>query len=670
MFAEVILSKATRDIDKIYHYKIPQNLEVQIGSQVLIPFGRRMDIGYVVGLIEESSIKGIKEIIKVTSESPLFTEEQVKLARWMSHYYYSFFVTALRCVMAPGRRTSNFKPPAFVKTSAGRQTSKQVPNNKSKILNIKPAPKPTEEQQKAFDLIVSAVDQRRSEKFLLYGITGSGKTEVYLQAIAHILEQGKSAIVLVPEIGLTPQLVQRFRERFQDHIAVLHSHMTLKQRTSEWERIASGEARIALGTRSAIFAPVKNLGLIVIDEEYEITYKQEKSPRYHVREVAFYLSKIHQAAVIMGSATPSIETYYHADTGAYKKLVLTRRIDNRPLPPVEVVDMREEKDHVLSEKLRDELRETLSREEQAILFINRRGYFTFIMCRECGFTIECPKCSVSLTYHSGDRKLRCNRCGYSSEAPIICPRCQSSSIKYFGTGTQRIEKEVAEVFPAARILRYDRDTVSQRGSHEVFFSAFAEGKANVLIGTQMVTKGLDVPNVTLVGVVSADTALHLPDFRSAEHTFQLLTQVAGRAGRHHLPGKVFIQTHTPEHYAIQAAAKHDYESFYRQEIENRKELNYPPFSKLISLLVAGQEESKVIKISEDIEKFLKRRIPDEVLGPAPAIIPKLRGHFRYRILLKGQNLGKMRRAVAETLSKVVVPFEIKVAVDVEPMGMM
>jgi primosomal protein N' (replication factor Y) len=312
----------------------------------------------------------------------------------------------------------------------------------------------------------------------------------------------------------------------------------------------------------------------------------------------------------------------------------------------------------------------LSRDEQLILFINRRGYFTFVMCRECGFTIECPKCSVSLTYHSGDRRLRCNRCGYNSEAPIICPRCQSSSIKYFGTGTQRIEKEVAEVFPAARILRYDRDTVSKRGSHGVFFSAFAEGKANVLIGTQMVTKGLDVAKVTLIGVVSADTALHLPDFRSAEHTFQLLTQVAGRAGRHHLPGKVFIQTYTPEHYAVQAAAKHDYEGFYKQEIEIRRELGYPPFSKLIGLLFSGPEDKKVLKVSEDTEKFLRKRTDQSILGPAPAVIPKLRGEWRYRILLKGQNLDKIRKAVVETLQKVVIPDDIKVTVDIGPMNML
>lgn len=532
----------------------------------------------------------------------------------------------------------------------------------------------TPEQENALSAIKSAIDANRPERFLLYGITGSGKTEVYLQAIAHVLGLGKSAIVLVPEIGLTPQLVQRFRERFEDHIAVLHSSLTEKQRREEWERIASGEARIILGTRLAIFAPLENPGLIVLDEEYEVTYKSEKSPRYHAREVALKLAELNNAVVVMGSATPSIETYYKAETGEYRKLILPKRIDDRPLPPVEVVDMREEIKRknfgVLSERLKDEIKTTLSNREQIILFMNRLGYFTFVMCRECGLTIECPNCSASLVYDSGERKLRCGRCGFTSDAPVICPRCQSSSIKYFGAGTQRIEDEVGKVFPAARILRYDRDTASKRGSHEVFFSAFAAGEADVLIGTQMVTKGLDVANVTLVGVVSADTNLSLPDFRAAEHTFQLLTQVAGRAGRHHLPGKVIIQTYNPEHYAIQAAARHDYEGFYRKEIEHRRELSYPPFSKLISVLIAGADQKKTAKTAEDIGAFLRKRLPQGVLGPATAAIKRLRGEWRYRILLKGKELRAMRDAIREVLEKVVVPSEVKVAVDVEPMGML
>ncbi|MFH1683310.1 MAG: primosomal protein N' [Candidatus Margulisiibacteriota bacterium] len=658
MFAEVVLSKVSRGIDKIFHYSIPAELrdKIQIGHQVLVPFGHRQDIGYVVGFVDEPEVKKVKDIFKITSEQPLFTEKQVELAKWLAEYYYSFFGTALKQVMPVGQKNSKLKA----------QNSKQIQNPKLQIQNIL---NPTEEQEKALTEIKAALEANKPETFLLYGVTGSGKTEVYMQSIAHVLEKGKSAIVLVPEISLTPQMVERFSERFGDQIAILHSHLTAKQRADYWQRIASGESRIILGARSAIFAPVKELGLIVIDEEYENSYKQEQNPRYHVREVAFFLAKQHNAVVILGSATPSIETFYHAENGTYKKLVLSQRIDAKPLPPVEIIDMRKGEGFLLSDRLREELAETLERKEQAILFLNRRGYFTFVICQECGYTVDCPHCAISLTYHTSEKKLRCNRCGYSGAPPNGCPRCNSRSIRYFGTGTQRIEKEVADIFPAARILRYDSDAVSKRCSHETFFAAFAKGQADVLIGTQMVAKGLDIANVTLVGAVSADTSLHLPDFRSAEHTFQLLTQVAGRTGRHHLPGKVIIQTYTPDHYAIKNAMTHDYENFYQQEIKHRQELSYPPFSKLVSLVISGESAPKVEKTAEDIGAFLSWRVKN-VLGPAPAVIPKLRGQWRYRILLKGNELRVMRNAIKETLAKVVVPSDVKVIVDVEPMGMM
>jgi primosomal protein N' (replication factor Y) len=667
MFAEVVLSRVSKNIDKIYHYSIPSQLaeKISVGSQIFVPFGRRRDVGYVVGFVEKTEFKGIKDIIDVISPAPVFGENAVKLARWMADYYLSFFLTALRLVMPPGIRRFESR-----KRIAGRRTQEPVLSARLSAIELQKPLSLTEEQSAAFQAIIRAIDANEPEKFLLYGVTGSGKTEIYLQASAHLLQKGKGAIVMVPEISLTPQLIQRFRDRFQDHTAVLHSELTIKQREDGWGRVAAGEARIVLGTRSAIFAPVKDLGLIVIDEEYENTYKSDKSPRYHTREVAMQLAELNKAVVVLGSATPSIETYYKSETKEYKKLDLPRRIDDRPLPPVEIIDMRDEKSSVLSRRLKDEIGQALSNGEQIILFMNRLGYFTFVICRECGLTIECPKCSVSLTYHSSDRKLRCARCGYASEAPVICPRCQSSSIKYFGTGTQRIEEEVAKFFPAARILRYDRDTVSKRGSHEIFFSTFAEGKADILIGTQMVTKGLDVAKVTLVGVVSADTSLSLPDFRAAEHTFQLLTQVAGRAGRRHLPGKVVIQTYNPGNYAIAAAAKHDYEGFYHQEMKFRRELGYPPFSRLISLLVTGREKGQAERTAEDLGKFLRKRLSREVLGPAPAAIARLRGEWRHRILLKGEDPILMRQAVVESLEKAVIPFDVKVAVDVDPMNLL
>jgi primosomal protein N' (replication factor Y) len=674
MFAEILLSKASRGIDKIYHYSIPDDMvnKIAVGQQVLVPFGSRKEIGYVVGLVEKAEVIKVKDILEIKS-GPLFSEQAVELAKWIANYYCSFFISALRLFMPAGEkgresRKSNAVP-------AGRQVERRAKEGTIPMLNapsstINTLFSLTHEQAQAIDSIKEAIDENKPEKFLLYGVTGSGKTEVYLQSIAHLLEKGKSAIVMVPEISLTPQMIQRFRDRFHDHAAVLHSELTEKLRRKEWERIATGEARIVLGTRSAIFAPVKELGLIVIDEEYETTYKSDKSPRYHAREVAIKLSELNHAPVVMGSATPSLETYYKAESGEYQKLILPRRIDDRVLPPVEVIDMRTEKEWLLSRRLREELTDTLSRGEQAILFINRRGFFTFAMCKDCGMLMTCPRCSVSLSYHSSEARMRCGRCGYATEASFTCPKCNSTTIRYFGTGTQRIEKEVGDVYPSARILRYDRDTVAKKGSHETFFAAFAEGKADVLIGTQMVTKGLDVANVTLVGVVSADTGLNLPDFRSSEHTFQLLTQVAGRAGRHHLPGKVIIQTFSPDNYVIRSAAMHDYESFYRQEIATREELGYPPFNALINLVFSGREEKKVMKSAEDIAQFLEKRLPGQILGPVPAAISKLRGEWRCQIVIKGKDLDTMRKALAETFKKAVLPAEIRVVIDVDPMSML
>lgn len=668
MYAEVILSKVTPKLDRIYHYSIPKTLKdkITVGSQVLIPFGNRKDIGYVVGFTPKAEVKKVKDIIDVTSETPLFDEKSVEIAKWLSEYYLSFFITSLRAVMPPGtirgerrkqrRRSAKIKPEVSISPS---------------IEIGEPLP-PTDDQKKALELIKKSIDQGKHDTILLYGTTGSGKTEIYLQAIAHALKQGKSSIVLVPEIGMTPQILERFRSRFKDHLAVIHSDITIKKRDEEWRRLLSGEASIVLGTRSAIFAPVKNLGLIVIDEEYEVTYKQEKNPRYHARTVAEKLAKDRGATLVMGSATPSIETFYKAETGEYKMVTLPKRIDDRPLPEVEIVDMRKEKRRkVLGSRLRKAIGEVLRKGEQVILFINRRGYFTFAMCRECGYTLGCPKCSVSLTYHSKDKKLRCNHCGFSAEASVICPKCQGSSIGFFGVGTQRIEQEVVEIFPEAKILRVDRDTVRKRGAHDIIFSTFKEGKANVLIGTQMVTKGLDVSAVTLVGVVAADTALNLPDFRSSEHTFQLLTQVGGRAGRHNLPGKVIIQTLNPEHYAIKYVGTHDYESFYREEINYRRELRYPPFLKLINITASGADEGKTVRAIKDLKQFLKKYLPgDSILGEAPAPISKRRGNFRYEILLKGEDFEILRKAVVESLKKVVILEGVKIAVDVEPMNML
>jgi len=654
MYAQVLLAKPARSTQKIFSYSIPDNLKEKlvVGLQVLVPFGKRRDIGFVVGFSETAEVEKTRDILEIFGDEPLFDEKQLELAKWMAEYYCCYLMTALKLML----------PLAAVSTKHQITNPKQYQNPNIQI------PKLKEAQGKALVEISKAIETKLAETFLLYGVTGSGKTEVYMQAIAKVLELGKSAIVLVPEIALTPQMVERFVERFGEQVAVVHSHMTLKQRRVARDSVARGEKRIVLGARSALFAPVKELGIVVIDEEFEGSYKQDKSPRYHAREVAKKLCEIHRAVLVLGSATPSIETFYETKN----RLSLPERINQQPMPAVEIVDMRKEHKGALSQKLRELLVETFEKKEQSILFLNRRGFFTFLMCQKCGFSFSCPTCSVSLAYDHNEKKLRCGHCEYKIDPPKSCPRCNEEALRFFGTGTQRIEQEVAKLLPKARIMRYDRDSTSKRGSHERLFRTFSDGEADILIGTQMIAKGLDIPSVTLVGAVSADIGLQFPDFRSAETTFHLLTQVAGRAGRHHLPGKVVIQSYTPEHYAIQAAAKHDYESFYNQELKNREELSYPPFSKLITLVISGKNGAKASKIADDLAVFLRKGLGTgcQVLGPVPAVLSKIRGDYRYRILLKGKDLPAMRELVCETMEKTVVPTDVRVIVDVEPLGLL
>jgi primosomal protein N' (replication factor Y) len=691
MFAEVILAKVTPGLDKIYHYSIPKELEgkAQVGSQVIVPFGNAKRVGYIVGFVETSDVKGIKDIGEVLSPYPLFTRRSVELARWMAEHYYSFFMTALRVIMPPG--TAHIEKRAL-KTKLRKPLYKELPTSNLKLQNKSPSYvlrtsegkqiinykkfELTKEQDKALASIKSDLDSGKFSVSLLYGITASGKTEVYLRAADLVVISGGSAIILVPEVGLTPQMIERFREHFGDILAVYHSERTMKERQSEWEAVALSESSVVLGTRSALFMPMKNLKLIVIDEEYENTYKSDQSPRYQTRDVAFHIAKSVNAAVVLGSGTPSVETYYNAESGNYRLLTLPKRIDDRALPPVKVVDMRDEMKarnyNVLSRGMREEIKSAIQKKEQVILFINRRGYFTFVMCRTCGYTIQCPKCSASLIYYMNDRKLRCNHCNFESPAPVVCPKCQSTSIKFFGGGTQRIEQEVAQIVPKARILRLDRDTVKKKGMYENIIRSFISGSADVLIGTQMVTKGLDIGSVTLVGVVAADIGLNLPDFRAAEHTFQLITQVAGRTGRHELPGKVIVQTYNPDHYAIKYSSSHDYLGFYKEEIQSRRQLGYPPFSSLINIIIHGENEKNVEQVSKELVKFIKKRLRagDEAFGPAKAPINKLKGNFRYQIIVKGKDPENIRKAVVSGLGPIVKLGRVRISVDIDPYNML
>ncbi|GAX90426.1 primosomal protein N' [Effusibacillus lacus] len=508
----------------------------------------------------------------------------------------------------------------------------------------------TGEQEQAYRLIASAMAAGRPDRILLQGVTGSGKTEIYLQSIAACMAQGRKAIVLVPEISLTPQMVERFKRRFGDDVAVLHSRLSQGERYDEWKRIRRGTASIVVGARSAVFAPLENLGLIVIDEEHELSYKQEEQPKYHAREVAWQRALHHGAVLVLGSATPSLETRFMIERGEGRRILLPTRFNKKSLPTVRVIDMRQELQagnrSMFSRPLHHLILDRLAKQEQIILFLNRRGYSSFILCRNCGYVARCPDCDISLTYHKahGFEVLRCHYCGHSEPSVSQCPSCSSPHIRTFGTGTQRVEEELNKVFPAARVIRMDVDTTGTKGSHERLLQQFRDGQADILLGTQMIAKGLDFPRVSLVGVITADTSLNLPDFRAAERTFQLLTQVAGRAGRHETEGVVLVQTYHPEHYAIQYAVTQDYEDFYRQEIEIRRTLDNPPLCDLAVFTAQHENRAAAERWVRSLEKRLRAEFHTasvaEVLPACPAPIPKLQGKHRYHLCVKVRDFAK------------------------------
>ncbi|MFP3896609.1 MAG: primosomal protein N' [Anaerolineales bacterium] len=557
----------------------------------------------------------------------------------------------------------------------------------------------TADQEAVWRTIAEDLEEPEGRPFLLQGVTGSGKTEIYLRAVARVLEQGRGAIVLVPEIALTPQTIRRFGARFPDTIAVMHSRLSGGERYDQWRRLRSGDLRLVVGARSAIFAPISDLGLIVLDEAHEWTYKQQQTPRYHTRGVAVKLAALTGATCIFGSATPDLTSTYLAKRGIYRQLQMPRRIMGHrrileeqrgelpegrirfqpmekeamhaPLPPVEVVDMRAEllahNTSIFSRSLRQEMEAALTAGEQIILFLNRRGNATFVMCRDCGHVLRCPRCDVPLTYHSSASDLICHHCNYRAPSPTQCPECWSRRIKFFGVGTERVEEVMRETYPQARIVRWDLDTTGGKSSHQEILDRFIKGEADVMIGTQMIAKGLDLPRVTLVGVISADTVLNLPDFRAAERTFQLLTQVAGRAGRSILGGKVIVQTYTPEHPAIQRASEHDYEGFYAQEIAFRREHWYPPISRIVKLLYVHSNAQKAEREAGRLHRLLEQRIARlglpqvDLIGPAPAFFSRLRGKYRWQILVRGKDPHRLLRHIR---------FPLGWRVDVDPVSVL
>ncbi|MDB6022101.1 MAG: priA [Pedosphaera sp.] len=565
---------------------------------------------------------------------------------------------------------------ALAKIKEAMDEASQAPSSKLQAPNSELEPEATE---------AKTPGAARNPVFLLHGVTGSGKTEVYLQALAHALEKGKGGIVLVPEISLTPQTVERFKARFssgplQTLVAVLHSHLSAGERHDEWHKIRQGRARIVIGARSAIFAPVDPLGLIIVDEEHEHTYKQEESPRYHARDVAIVRGQMEGATVVLGSATPSMESFYNCGRGKYTLLEMPERVDNIKMPVVRVIDMRQAMRRgksipVFSPQLKEAMTQRLERKEQTILFLNRRGYSTSLQCPLCGFVAQCPNCSVSLTYHRQAKFLACHVCGHNEPVPAVCPnvKCANPAIRYAGLGTERVEDTLTKLFPDARIKRMDSDALKRKDDFRRILGDFRTGKIDILVGTQMIAKGLHFPNVTLVGIIYADLALHLPDFRAAERTFQLLTQVAGRAGRGDIEGEVFVQSFTPFHPAIQYAKRHDFAGFYEQEIEFREQLKYPPISRVALLTLKGRNEDKVKLSADHLRRQLEKNLAEikdlVIAGPAPAPLARAESNYRYQIMLRARQMTAVSQRLAVLTESLTLPEDVSLSIDIDPVDL-
>lgn len=716
---------------------------ISIGSRVLIPFGKskRLEEGFVTN-IKESTEYEVKDIAKIELQS--LTTEKILLSKWMAKKYFSNISECMNLMLKPGTTTKNFanraknktgifvslalekekiqeyilnnkiksekqirilnyliendktmQPELIEKTETSRAIIKTLEKNgllklqEEKVIrnplknkNIKQTNKLkfTEEQEEAYTKVSNAIEKQEYKKYLLYGVTGSGKTEIYLQLIEKVINEGKSAIMLVPEISLTPQMINRFIERFgKDIIAVLHSKLSVGERYDSWERIENGEARIVIGARSAIFAPVCNLGIIIIDEEHDSSYKSEMAPRYNAKEVATQIAKYNNIPLLLGSATPDIVTFYKAQNEDIELLKLSKRANNSSLPNVQVVDLKQELANgnrtMISVKLYKLIQENLKNKKQTILFLNRRGFSTFVMCRDCGYVAKCKNCNISLTYHKKEEKLKCHYCGYEEEIHKICPECGSKKIKYFGTGTQKLELEINKIFPTASTIRMDIDTVTKKNSHEEILEKFNKDKIDILIGTQMIVKGHHFPNVTLVGVVSADGSLNIDDYRASERTFDILVQVAGRAGRENLQGNVIIQTYNPENFAIQCAKEQNYDKFYNTEIALREQLKYPPFSDIILIGFSSLNENEVKQIAEKTYQYFRKMFNTEefnVLKPMPSPIDKIQNRFRWRIIIKGIMTEKANGILNEYLQKFYNCNykNTKVTIEINPNNMM
>ena len=709
---DVAINLPIKNLFRQYTYTVPDEFSfLDVGWRCVVNFGNQIVEGFVVRRVATPvSVEKLKPVQQVLGDEPWFDAEMLNTANWLAEYYMCSLAEAMR-LFVPGRTSVKMREKtvfAYTITESGRNALAEG-NNRAKaqiralevlansvvpltanelaeqginqailrvlvekgqaavsdkrILRDSYANKAgkdenlvlTDEQSRAVECITNSLAAQKADTYLLRGITGSGKTEVYLRVTAEALQEGKQVLILVPEIALTTQLVDRFKARFGEQIAVAHSKLSRNERGDVWYRMRNGSAKILIGVRSAVFAPFQNLGLIVIDEEHESSYKQEERPTYDARTVAAQRCKNAGGVLVLGSATPSLETYYHAQKGDYQELVLSKRPLGQPLPQVEIVDMRQEladKNYgVLSRKLKRELQNLVQGDEQAIVLLNRRGYSTFVMCRDCGYTVVCDHCAVAMVYHTAGNNLRCHYCGKTLPVPQECPQCHSKRIKYFGTGTQKAEEELGTV-EGLKPLRMDQDSTRAKFAHEEIMSEFKSGKYNALVGTQMVAKGHDIPRVTLVGVLSADSSLRLPDYRAGERTFDLLTQAAGRAGRGSKPGKVIFQTYEAQSDVVQQAAKQDYKTFATLELQNRKEYRYPPFCQMLKLIVLDRDEQNGINLADRLVNFLRTKENAEsnveIMGPFPALVGKVRDYYRFNVLVKGEDLSPVKAQIMQS----------------------
>ena len=727
LYAEVIINSEALEIDRPFTYKVPEefNNEIKIGQIVKVPFGKgnKTSEGFILNLKNDDNIKfKTKNIAAILVKDPVIDEDDINLIEFLREKTLCKYIDAFRLLIPVGimkgakakkkkvivlknEDLSNIKNPdgykkivEFFKTNSGKYTKSELINEHSisqyklnklienevlsieeesvfryndRVYNKDSAKTLTIEQENIIREYINSDDKM----FLLKGVTGSGKTEVYMKLVERVLLEGKSAIILVPEIALTPQMIERFKGRFGVNVALFHSKLSDGERFDEWFRVKEGKSKVIVGARSAIFLPAKNLGLIIIDEEHENTYKSEQNPKYQTKEVAEYLSELKGCKVILGSATPSIETYYRALTGEMKLLEINSRVDNKAMPPMKVIDMRNElkggNKSLFSRELFIAIQERLKRKEQIILFLNRRGFSTFVSCRSCGYVFKCDECDISMTYHKNGL-LICHYCGKTKREPRECPKCHSKYVKFFGAGTQRVEEEVKKYFNNVRILRMDVDTTRDKHSYERIYNTFKNGEADILIGTQMVSKGLDFKNVTLVGILAADMSINIPDYRAAERTFQIITQVAGRAGRGDKQGEVLIQTYTPQHYSLQYAVNYDYEGFYEKEFTVRAMMKYPPFGKL--LLINGTSKKEDLlknfmhKITMMIKPLVENCLDIEILGPIPCMISKVKENYRWQIVIKGEFDSYFSKNIKEILydENKNVYNDIRISMDINP----